>query len=163
MSSSSPAPAHHQQRGLDRVAVAVAAPPVVLLTMALVVLISGALGHHPLWPDSRPTISEAIILRDLGALSQALEARPDLQRRYPVRPGMVTDKALELTPFEAALAARRDDVVGFLAQRNITPSTGERQRLRCLAAQQGAVEVLRLFGGAPATGSCTAAESRVPW
>ena len=132
---------------LDPAAIAVAAPPALLLTIAAAMLAAAAFGYHPLWPGERPTLSEAIVMRDLGALTQWLEERPDMQRRYPVREGMVTERALSLTPFEAIVAARRDDVLLYLRERGIEPTAAELPRLRCLAAQKEAADVLKALGG----------------
>jgi hypothetical protein len=143
--------------------VAVAAAPVLLIVLAAAVLTAALFGYQPLWPDAAPTLSEAIVVRDLGALSRALEARPDMQRRYSVRAGMVTDRDLELTPFEAVIAAKRDDVMSFLAARGIVPVPAEVRRLRCLAAASEAADVLRLLGGPSADRPCSAEDSRAPW
>ena len=127
-------------------------------------LLGGAVaGYHPLWPAEEPTVSEAILLRDLGTLHRWLERRVDLSQQYPVRPGMINDRALRLTPFEAVIAARRDDVLLFLRARGIHPSAQELPRLRCLAAQKEARDVLALLGGAPPPDACGTAPVVSDW
>jgi hypothetical protein len=146
------------------VPLAVATPPLALLAVIVGLLLGAAFGYHPFWPADRPTVSEAIIMRDLGALIQWLDQSVDLRRRYAVRPSMIDNtQPLQLTPFEAIVAARRDDVLEFLATRGIAPQDAELHRLRCLAQAQAAVNVLTLFGGPPAAGSCTADDVRAPW
>lgn len=142
--------------------VAVTLPPAAVLVAGGAILLGALAGTHPAWPEDRPSISEAIILRDLGALLEGLRANPDMTKKYPVGPGMIRDgESYRLTPFEAAIAARRDDVVLFLQERGVTPSPTELPHLRCVAILTDARALTALFG-APAD-PATCADVAVPW
>jgi hypothetical protein len=141
-------------RFADPLLIAVLVPPALLLLVSLAALAAAPFGYHPLWPEERPSVSEAVMLRDLGALVESLQSTPDMAARYPVRPVVADGAALSLTPFEAAIAGRRDDVVRFLEQRHITPGPAERLRLQCLAAREGARDLITIFGPPPADSAC---------
>jgi hypothetical protein len=102
-----------------------------------VMLAGGVIGRHPLWSEQPVNMSEAAAARDRALVTRLLRRgeRPDEPRR--VRAGLVSHRAVTLTPIEAAIAARRAEVVNVLLPdvRPLDPATWN--RLRCLAEQAG--------------------------
>lgn len=91
-----------------------ALPAVVLAIARLVLLALAVQGAHPFWPWERLTLSEAAALRDAGEVSRLLAEGQDPNRRYEVRRGFLKSGALHITPMEAAVAARRPEIVQLL-------------------------------------------------
>ena len=148
---------------VDPAVVAVAAVPTALLLVCAAIVAGALFSYHPFWPDDQPTFAEAIIMRDMGALVQRLEERPDVRQRFPVRPGMINDRSLELTPYEAVVAAKRDDVYLVLKERGMTPPPESVLRLQCLAARTSARDVLTLLGELPPDADCSEDRFPTPW
>jgi hypothetical protein len=67
-------------------------------------------------------VSEAVALRDFGAISQWVAEGTDMNRAYPVGADILRSFPVELTPFEAAISAGRSDVVSFLSDLNVHPN-----------------------------------------
>jgi hypothetical protein len=96
-------------------------PPAVLALARIVFLILAAWGLHPFWTWEPLNLSEAAALRDRGEVARLLAEGQDPNRTYPVRRGFVRSYAMRLTPMEAALASRRDEIVQILLDAGARP------------------------------------------
>ena len=131
--------------GSDRMrrvlAACAAAPPLVALAINVAILIPGAAGGTPpFWRGGALTLSEAAALHDQGELVRLIAAGSDPNARYALRPGVLA--ARSLTPLEAAVGARRAEVVDLLMLHGATMDANNWTRLHCLAIQTGASDMV---------------------
>ena len=68
-------------------------------------------GANPYWTEEPVNISEAAALRDAATVVNLIQRGADPRRAYPVPAGRLFDRAITVTPLEAAVAARRPEVV----------------------------------------------------
>jgi hypothetical protein len=124
-------------------ALVVAAPPVLLALGWIGMLAMTAFtGEHPLWRLEARNLAEAAALRDSGAIVRLVDSGADLKDAGNVRPGIVFDDAVMLTPLQAAAASRDSSIVQLLFDLGATPDRAEWQRARCLATASSVQEVL---------------------
>jgi hypothetical protein len=138
--------------------------PLLLAIVSAAVLVMAAAGYEPLWEPPAVTMSEAAALRDAATALQLIRAGHNPNDRYPVRAGIIRSHEVVLTPLEAAVAARREEVVqALLAHRAKHP--GGIEALRCLAAASGALTVVAYLDGAFGAPASEPACGRVevPW
>jgi hypothetical protein len=90
------------------------APAAVLAVARVVFLILAMWDLHPFWMWEPLNLSEAAALRDRGEVARLLAEGQDPNVKYRVRRGFVRNYAMQLTPIEAARAARRDEIVQIL-------------------------------------------------
>lgn len=100
-------------------------------------------------------------MRDLGALTELLSSGQNPHKRYEVRAEVARMQPMTLTPFEAAVATRRDDVIRFLRERGIEPTADERLELICLARREKAPELQALLEAPGVTTDCE--HIKYPW
>lgn len=124
--------------------VALAGAPLIVGVMILLVTLAALVGYHPLWARTEMTVAEAAALRDTGLLVQFIErGRWDPNQRALVRPGILKSYAVQLTPLEAGVAARRAEVVRVLVKHGATVDPRTRQILRCLAVREEATDIVQ--------------------
>ena len=68
-------------------------------------------GANPYWTEEPVNISEAAALRDAATVVNLIHRGVDPRQSYPVPAGRLFDRAVTVTPLEAAVAARRPEVV----------------------------------------------------
>ena len=68
-------------------------------------------GASPYWTEQPVNVSEAAALRDAATVVNLIHRGVDPSRPYPVPAGRLFDRAITVTPLEAAVAARRPEVV----------------------------------------------------
>ena len=103
------------ERAMNRRLLLVAMLPAALLTVARATfLILAVWDLHPFWLWEPLNLAEAAALRDRGEVAQLLAEGQDPNATYRVRRGFVREYAMQLTPVEAALATRRDEIVQIL-------------------------------------------------
>ena len=113
---------------MNRRLLLVAIAPAALLALTRVAfLVMAVWDVHPFWRWEPLNLSEAAALRDRGEVARLLAEGADPNATYRVRRGAVRSYAMEMTPMDAALAARRDEIVQLLldggAKPASTPST----------------------------------------
>src|SRR5687768_13200093 len=75
-------------------------------------------GANPYWTPQPVNISEAAALRDAATVVRLLRDGADPRESHTLRAGMLFDRAVTMNPIEAAVAARRTEVVdAILAER----------------------------------------------
>jgi hypothetical protein len=71
-------------------------------------------GVNPYWTQQPVNMSEAAALRDAATVVKLIRHGADPRQPYPVRAGALFDRAVTITPLEAAVAARRAEVVDVI-------------------------------------------------
>ena len=89
-------------------------PGVVLGLLSALMMAAALLGSHPLWEEHPLNMAEAAALRDPATVLLLLERGENPAERRPIRAGVLFDRPMLLTPLEAAIAARRPEVVELL-------------------------------------------------
>ena len=128
---------------LTAVAAACAAAPAIALTVWCAATAGAVLfGRTPeFWTGGALTLSEAAALRDQGEVARQIEAGADPNREYDLRPGVLAiERAI---PLEAAVAARRAEIVNVLMQEGATLNERGWRRLHCAAVETRAADVVR--------------------
>ena len=144
---------------------ALAFPALCLVAAALFSVASGVLGVNPLWRSPELNMSEAAAMRDPATVVRMLRDGADQGLRRGVRPGLLFDRSVQLTPLEAAIAARRPEiVVALITQRRFDRE--QWNRLRCLVASSPDGDVERVVEehrpeGAAAIPDCSGVNP--PW
>ena len=87
------------------------------------------------------SLAEAAALRDAGDVARQLAAGADPNAVFPVRGGVLDALPMRVTPLEAAVEARRAEIVSLLLARGAKPADIEWIRLSCLARERGAPDV----------------------
>ncbi len=116
-----------------RFVIAAALLPLVALAAASVVMVCSAAIGSPVWGPQDETLPEAVALQDRGEIARQIALGADPNRPGRVRPGMMDNEALTLTPLEAAVGIGRPDLVRLLRSLGAVPSAGEVRSLRCYA------------------------------
>ena len=150
--------------GRASVPVAAALPAIVLGIVSLGVLALAAAGAHPMWQQQPVNMSEAAALQDSATVLRMLRRGESLRAVRPVRAGVLSPATVMVTPLEAAIAARRAEVVEILmwSAEGVDPETWT--RLRCLAASASDEDVARVLDQyKPAAAGSNCAGVVRPW
>ena len=137
-------PANHSLPGW-----VMAVPPMLVAAFALLL----GLGVPPVtrwfWPVSDTNIVEAAFVRD-GARVRVLAARREsLNDAQRVRPELLdSDDPRVMTPLEAAIRGRSDEVVRLVLELGAKADADEATRLQCVALEEGADGAAALMGEA---------------
>jgi|SRR5215510_6417480 len=113
--------------------VALAAPACVLAAGLAVALLLGAVGRHPMWPHRELNLSEAAAVRDEAEVVRLIEYGEDPNGRREIRPGLLFDSVVRLSPLEAAVASQRAEMIELLLANGALMDAALWNRLRCLA------------------------------
>ena len=119
---------------------AIAIPLVALVVVTAGILLLGLVGANPFWSVVPVSLPEAAASRDRGELVRLLEAGGDPAARAPVRAGMLDERALELTPAEAAVMADRAEMLRILFAHGLAADAEAVGNWLCLATRVGARE-----------------------
>jgi hypothetical protein len=126
---------------------AILALPASLVTLGLAAIACAEiLGAHPLTMGPPRSVSEAIAMRDDAAAARLIEAGADVGAIGLVRPGILTDQPLLVTPLEAAVLVDATAMLDFL----VAKGADVPKDLPCLAADAGARAARVRLG----TGTC---------
>jgi hypothetical protein len=121
----------------------------------------GMAGVQPVWRADAVNMAEAAAMRDTATVLKLIRAGADPDERLMVRAGALFDQPIALTPTEAAIAARRPEVVELLHT-----AAGDRvdwTYARCLADLVGSRETVDVLDRhrPSSRGDCTGV--RTPW
>ena len=129
---------------------------------AAVVVMAVTDGSPPFWNGGSLTLSEAAALHDQGELVRLIAAGSDPNQVYALRPGVLAVRAL--TPLEAAVGARRPEMVELLMRHGATVESTARRRLHCFATETGDVNVVQALDRVRPAGSEASCEGiRTPF
>jgi hypothetical protein len=138
--------------------------PLLAFVATVAVLLLQFAGIEPLWRIDPVTMSEAAALRDGATVIRLIRDGGDPNAPAAVRAEIVAQKPLLLTPLEAAIRERREEVVEILLEHGAMHPRGA-DALRCLAAAVGADGVAALldqrYGTEPSTIDCRTVP--IPW
>lgn len=109
----------------NRVAVGLVGPQIVLAALSVVLIGLGWFDRNPFWSATTLTLSEAAALRDQAAAVVLLESGADPDRPYSVRAGLTADRALDLTPVQAAIREDRPEMVDLLLSHGLVANAGQ--------------------------------------
>ncbi len=109
-----------------------ASAPAVVLALASVWLTAGAARGDGLWPADDVTLSEAVATRNAAEASRLIGMGVDPNRAARVRPGVLLDHAILVTPLEAAVWAKDEHLLDVLLESGVLPPTSNMRVLRCL-------------------------------
>jgi hypothetical protein len=109
--------------------------PALFVTVSLAVIACAELlGAHPLTMGPPRSVPEAIVMRDHAAAARLLDEGADVRAIGLVRPGIISDRPLLVTPLEAAVLVDATAMLDFLIARGATVPN----ELACLAADANA-------------------------
>jgi hypothetical protein len=126
----------------NRVAVALVGPQIVLAVLSIVLIGLGWFNRNPFWSATMLTLSEAAALHDQAAAVVLLESGADPHRPYSVRAGLTADRALELTPVQAAIREDRPEMVELLLSHGLAVNAGQICEWLRLATADGKHDVI---------------------
>jgi hypothetical protein len=125
-------------------ALCTAIPPVAAVAVSAMIVMSGvAGGTPPFWRGGALTLSEAAALRDQGEVTRLTASGEDPNGVYALRRGVLAASAL--TPLEAAVGARRAEMVELLMLRGATVDETTWRRLHCFALATRAADVVEML------------------
>ena len=122
--------------------IALAAPAGVLAAGLALSLVLGAFGRNPIWPDQHLNVSEAAAARDEAEVLRLIAHGEDPNIPRDVRPGLLVDRVVRVTPLEAAVLSQRGVMVERLLANGAVIDDTAWNRLRCLAEGNEAAHVL---------------------
>ena len=137
---------------------AAAIPPLAAVGFCGAVLGAAVFGHTPtFWQGGPLTLAEAAALRDQGEVARLIEAGADPNAEYALRPDVLSVN--HATPLEAAVLARRPEIVQLLMHEGAAVDEHRWRYLHCVAAETGQDDVITVIDAyRPATAaavSCT--------
>jgi hypothetical protein len=136
--------------------------PLLFGAAVVVLLIGSAAGWHPLWPENAATLSETVALRDRPGALALIASGHNPNAVYPVREELLTSRALQITPLQAAVSTRETYMVDMLVANGARLDDATRRNLICLARTTNAGEIeAQLSAGLPAPVDC--ANVTLPW
>ena len=101
-------------RGTSAATVVAAAPLLAACAASLWIAVGWAVGASPFWSDPSLTVSEAAGLGNAGEVVRLIVVEgQDPNRAWPVREGII-DVARTMTPLEATVAIRRQELIPVL-------------------------------------------------
>jgi hypothetical protein len=141
---------------MRRVVWIAAVPPLLVALGALTLGAGLPAAEEWFWPAPATNMAEAAATRDAARVRVLAGRAVDPNARFPVRPGLLDgDAPREMTPLEAAIRSRREELVAVVIQLGARPDTDEAQRLQCVAtavdAPRAAEILQRMLGAPPAT------------
>ncbi|HEY1303469.1 MAG TPA: hypothetical protein VGF24_07980 [Vicinamibacterales bacterium] len=123
-------------------AAAAAVPGTVIGVGTTIVMLLAIGSSHPMWRVEPINMSEAAVLRDSGTIVQLILRGEDPYARREIRADLLFNDRVELTPFEAGIAARRADIVDvILFSARTRPDAATWTHLKCLAILEGDKDV----------------------
>jgi hypothetical protein len=139
-------------------------PGAVLIVATAAMLLGLPFGADPLWQVEPLTLPEAAALRDNGEVVRLIDLGEDPNGAGPVRPNFLRNDTQVLTPLEAAVGARRADMVELLLENGAVMDAAMWTRLMCFAGVVDAGDVRDVLEARrPAHASDRCADVRTPW
>ena len=145
-----------------RTYIAIAAPALVLTTARCVALVLAVFGHHPWWPDDQLNLSEAAGMRDIAEVARRIQQGEDPNAKREIRPGLLFDNPVSLTPLEAAVEAGDSAMIDVLFRTGAVLDAGNWSRLRCGTDRDEVVRVFDAHRPSGAAPRCEAVGTGVP-
>jgi len=125
-----------------RLLAAIAAPALLLTAARCVALVLAVFGHHPWWPDQQLNLSEAAGMRDAAEVLHRIQQGEDPNVQQEIRPGLLSDRPVSLSPLEAAVQAGDSVMIDVLFRAGAELDAVSWTRLRCGTDRE---EMIRVF------------------
>ena len=138
---------------------ATAVPGCVMALWFVVSLALAAVGQPPMWPHEEYSLAEAAGARDEAEVVRLIERGEDPNGRYPVRAGLVLERAARLTPLEAAVLNDDPGMTRALLGRGVRLNDTAWTAVRCRAGSRAAAVLDEVHG--PASLDCAGIQT--PW
>ena len=119
--------------------------PALLGVVAIGVLVGALFGVHPLWHEPALTMAEAAALKDRGTILRLIGDGVDPNTAARVRPGILKEHALVVTPLEASVGTRTPVTMQLLLAQGARMGADERAVITCLAIKDEAPEILEFL------------------
>jgi hypothetical protein len=132
-------------RNPEPAVVAASVPGAVIVFATAVMLGLAAAGRHPLWPHDRLTLPEAAALRDAGEVARLVATGADPNAAGTIRPRMLLDTTVTMTPLQAAVEAERAEIVSLLLSSGATPGDAEWTALVCQARSHSSEDIVTVL------------------
>jgi hypothetical protein len=133
-----------------------AVPPLGVALTTLTMLVMSVAGQHPMWRLQVTTLSEAAASRDVATAVWLIEQGRDPNHKYPVRRGILDGNTpAAMTPLEAAVDARRLEVIQLLLRHGARLDETQRTAFACKAKSRGDEELIRYFESLAGPVTCT--------
>lgn len=117
-----------------RLAIVATLPLLAAFAVAVWLLVSWALGGQPFWYTPVVNLSEAAATHDTGEAYRLIAyEKQDPNRKWPIRAGLLANREVLLTPLEAAVEARRLQMVRLLVYYGARVEASQRATLICTA------------------------------
>jgi hypothetical protein len=156
-----PIDAADTRAGLSASTLVAALPPLALACLTVVMLILGALGRHPMWHVPELNLSEAAGARDAASVVLLISRGEDPDLARPVRAGVIDPRHYEaMTPIEAALDARRAEIIDLLLRHGAVLDEAHRVEYACKAKARGDGDIVQYFEARGGPVSCPSQERR---
>jgi hypothetical protein len=137
--------------------------PALLVVVAIWVLIGALFGVHPLWSEPDLTMAEAAALKDRATIQRLIWSGIDPNTPARVRPGILKDHELLVTPLQASVGTRTPVTMEFLLALGARMDARERAVVTCLAMQEEAREILDVLANDPAHETPDCEHIATPW
>jgi hypothetical protein len=135
-----------ESTGQERLLLAALGLPGLLLAAGTLAMLVGLVGGvDPLWHVEPVTLAEAAALEDNAEVVRLIGLGENVNAVNRVRPQVLDQHELMLTPIEAAVAAERADMVQLLLDHGVRLEPALWTRLVCLAERAGADDVRALL------------------
>ena len=139
-------------------------PGALLIVATAAMLLGLPFGVDPLWQVEPLTLPEAAALHDSGEIVRLIDLGEDPNVAGPVRPDLLRNDAQVVTPLEAAVGARRADIVELLLENGAVMDAARWTRLMCFAEVIDAGDVRDLLQPRRPAGASDACEGvQTPW
>ena len=135
-------------RRASAVLIAATAAPAILATALVLLFVGLELSGTTLFAIAPTNVAEAAGLGLGGETLRRVRTGEDAARSLPVRPEVISSSVKLVTALEAAVFARRVELVRMLDRRGSIADATVRRHLACLAADLKARDIVGYLGGA---------------
>jgi hypothetical protein len=120
----------------------------------------GLAGRHPMWHVPELNLAEAAAGRDVATVVLLIGYGENPNQTYSIRPGVLNASAATMTPIEAALEARRPEIISLLLRHGAVLDEAQRRAYACRARSRRDNDVVRLFESMGGPVTCSEASGR---
>jgi hypothetical protein len=144
----------------SHVALALVCAPILVAGSAWVVVLAwAAASSHPIWSLDPRNAAEAAAFRDGATMVRLIESGAGPRQPGEIRAGLIADEPIVLTPMDAAVAARRPELVQLLFDLGLSLDAASWVHAWCAGTDGDVRSLLREHRPEGAAEECTDEES----